>query len=80
MFKRIATAALLGTFMTMVPAGAFAQEWRDYRAPVAHREYRERVRESRAREWRDRERFEHRRWEREHLRRGYYDRYGYWHR
>jgi hypothetical protein len=81
MFKRIAAAALmLGSLMAVAPVGAYAREWRDYRAPVVHREYRERVREVRAREWRDRGRFERRAWEREHFHRGFYGRYGHWHR
>ncbi len=68
---------MLGSVMALAPTGAYAQEWRDYRSPVVNRVYRERVRETRGHEWRVRE---HRAWEREHFHRGFYDRYGYWHR
>ncbi len=77
MFKQMAvTALVLGAALTVLPAGAFAQDRDDYRyrAPIDDRyavhEYRERVREQerdrawRAREWREQQHREHERYER----------------
>jgi Ni/Co efflux regulator RcnB len=82
MFRSLAVSALvLGSALALVqPQVAAARDRDDYRYD---REWRERLRHERheREEFRERERWEHR-FDRDryrHFRRGYYDRYGYWH-